>query len=118
MTEQRPDTDERDDPGGTPSPGPDDLTAKPVTPGSPDETTQPTAAQLPSTGAGDSWYYAAPADNTFAGAYARWNPREDMATTWECFFLDRYHGTTLEMTVIGPKHWVVALICIDLQLRG
>jgi hypothetical protein len=33
MTEQRPDTDERDEPGGTPSPGPDNLTAKPATPG-------------------------------------------------------------------------------------
>ena len=43
MTERRPDTDERDDPGGTPTPGPDDLTAKPATPGSTDETTQPTA---------------------------------------------------------------------------
>jgi hypothetical protein len=42
MTEQRPDTDERNDPGGTPTPGPDNLTAKPATPGS-DETTQPTA---------------------------------------------------------------------------
>ena len=36
MSEQRPDTDERDDPGGTASPGPDDLTAKPVTPGGDD----------------------------------------------------------------------------------
>ena len=44
MTEQRPDTDERDDPGGTRTPGPDDLTAKPAVPGSADETTQPTAA--------------------------------------------------------------------------
>ena len=44
MTEQRPDTDERDDPGGTPSPGSGSLTAKPATPGSADETTQPTAA--------------------------------------------------------------------------
>jgi len=33
MTEQRPDTDDRDEPGGTPSPGPDNLTAKPVPPG-------------------------------------------------------------------------------------
>jgi hypothetical protein len=33
MTEQRPDTDERHEPGGTPSPGPDNLTAKPATPG-------------------------------------------------------------------------------------
>jgi hypothetical protein len=36
MTEQRPDTDERDDPAGTPSPGPDNLTAKPSTPGTGD----------------------------------------------------------------------------------
>jgi hypothetical protein len=42
MTEQRPDTDERNDPASTPSSGPGDLTAKPATPGS-DEPTQPTA---------------------------------------------------------------------------
>jgi hypothetical protein len=35
MTE-RPDTDERDEPAGTPSPGPDNLTAKPATPGADD----------------------------------------------------------------------------------
>ena len=33
MSEQRPDTDERDEPGGTPSPGPDNLTDRPQTPG-------------------------------------------------------------------------------------
>ena len=33
MTEQRPDTDDRDEPGGTPSPGPGSLTAKPAAPG-------------------------------------------------------------------------------------
>jgi hypothetical protein len=33
MTEQRPDTDERHEPGGTPYPGTDNLTAKPATPG-------------------------------------------------------------------------------------
>jgi hypothetical protein len=42
MTEERPDTDERDEPAGTPSPGPDDLTAKPVTPGN-DDAGRPTA---------------------------------------------------------------------------
>ncbi|MCW2741894.1 MAG: hypothetical protein JWR45_2316 [Blastococcus sp.] len=36
MSEQRPDTGQRDDPGGTPSPGPDNLTAKPATPGTAD----------------------------------------------------------------------------------
>ncbi len=36
MTEQRPDTDERDDPSGTPPPGRDNLTAKSATPGGTD----------------------------------------------------------------------------------
>ncbi|RZU31671.1 hypothetical protein [Blastococcus saxobsidens] len=33
MTEQRPDTDEKQEPGGTPSPGPENLIDKPATPG-------------------------------------------------------------------------------------
>ena len=33
MTTERPDTDERDEPGGTPSPGPADLIDRPATPG-------------------------------------------------------------------------------------
>jgi hypothetical protein len=33
MTEQRPDTDERSEPAGTPSTGPGNLTARPVIPG-------------------------------------------------------------------------------------
>jgi hypothetical protein len=37
MTEQRPDTDARDEPGGTPSPGQQDLTARSTTPGGHDE---------------------------------------------------------------------------------
>jgi hypothetical protein len=41
MTEQRPDTDDRHEPGGTPTTGRGDLTDRPVTPGS--ETTQPSA---------------------------------------------------------------------------
>jgi hypothetical protein len=36
MTEERPDTDERGEPAGTPSTGPDDLTARPATPGTDD----------------------------------------------------------------------------------
>ncbi len=33
MTEARPDTDDRAEPGGTPSPGPDNLTDAPAQPG-------------------------------------------------------------------------------------
>ncbi|MGY1717759.1 MULTISPECIES: hypothetical protein [unclassified Blastococcus] len=36
MTEGRPDTDERREPGGTPSSGPHDLTRRPLTPGTGD----------------------------------------------------------------------------------
>ncbi len=36
MTEQRPDTDERSEPAGTPSTGQGNLTARPVTPGADD----------------------------------------------------------------------------------
>ena len=36
MTEERPDTDQRNEPAGTPSPGPDDLTATPAIPGTDD----------------------------------------------------------------------------------
>jgi hypothetical protein len=36
MTEQRPDTDDRDEPAGTPSPGRGNLTALPVVPGDDD----------------------------------------------------------------------------------
>ena len=42
MTEQRPDTGDRGEPGGTPTPGPGHLTDKPATPGH-DDTTQPSA---------------------------------------------------------------------------
>jgi hypothetical protein len=42
MTEERPDTDERDEPAGTPSSGPGNLTAKPAAPGT-DDRGEPTA---------------------------------------------------------------------------
>lgn len=36
MSHARPDTNDRGEPGGTPSPGPDNLIDKPITPGSND----------------------------------------------------------------------------------
>ena len=42
MTEQRPDTDDRHEPGGTPAPGGGHLTDRPVTPGE-DDTARPAA---------------------------------------------------------------------------
>lgn len=43
MTEQLPDTDERHEPGGTPSTGPGDLTARPAVPGDDEEQAAPKA---------------------------------------------------------------------------
>ena len=37
MTDERPGTDEPDEPAGTPSPGPHDLTSRPATPGTEDD---------------------------------------------------------------------------------
>ena len=42
MTEERPDTDDRAEPAGTPSPGRGNLTDKPTTPGT-DDAGRPTA---------------------------------------------------------------------------
>ena len=55
MTEQRPDTDERDDPGGTPSPGQENLTARPAIPGDDGAGTRPCPAPTrPTTRSGNA----------------------------------------------------------------
>jgi hypothetical protein len=50
MTEHRPDTDDRGEPGGTPTAGAGNLTGRPVTPGD-DETTRP--SEIPGAYAAD-----------------------------------------------------------------
>ena len=45
-----------------------------------------------STGFGDQWQYLASKGNTFARGYGKTNPLEDMATTWEAYFVNAYHG--------------------------
>ena len=54
-----------------------------------------------STGTGDNWYYRTAAAGTFARAYGLTNPDEDMATTWEAYFMFRYHGGTATLTREG-----------------
>jgi len=49
---------------------------------------------LLSTDAGGTWEYLASAAGTFAREYGKTNPHEDMATTWEAYFVNRYHGGT------------------------
>ena len=45
-----------------------------------------------SSGVGDRWYYLTSAAGTFARNYGKTNPFEDMATTWEAYFVNAYHG--------------------------
>lgn len=46
-----------------------------------------------STGANDTWQYLTSKEGTFARTdYGRENPYEDMATTWEAYFVNAYHG--------------------------
>ncbi|MBX9626178.1 MAG: hypothetical protein K2X82_20435 [Gemmataceae bacterium] len=57
----------------------------------------------------DGWYYTTSAEWTFArkDRYGQTNPGEDMATTWEAYFVSQYHGpaamTTLELTRNAAK---------------
>lgn len=62
-----------------------------------------------SAAAGDNWWYRT--GSVFARDYGRWNPLEDYATTWETYFMQRFHGTTMGNLVVQAKYDnVVALI--------
>ena len=41
---------------------------------------------------GNNWHYRDSADG-FARPYGTWSPFEDYATTWETYFMSKYHGT-------------------------
>ncbi|MBX9628321.1 MAG: hypothetical protein K2X82_31265 [Gemmataceae bacterium] len=58
----------------------------------------PPAGYLLSTDAGGTWDYLASRANTFAREYGKTNPKEDMATTWEAYFVNRYHGGAATLT--------------------
>jgi hypothetical protein len=49
------------------------------------------------------WVYLASADDTFARDYGKTNPFEDMATTWEAYFVFAYHGGATGLTREGLK---------------
>jgi Ca2+-binding RTX toxin-like protein len=67
------------------------------------QASSPGAQYSASRASGDSWWY-----NTalagFARNYGRWNPMEDYATTWETYFLDKYHGTTNGNAAVQAKY--------------
>jgi hypothetical protein len=71
---------------------------------------QPTANHLSSLAANDDWWYvntalfARPDTPGSLNSYSRWNPFEDYATTWETYFLSRYHGTTNGNVIVKAKH--------------
>jgi Ca2+-binding RTX toxin-like protein len=50
------------------------------------------AGYTASDGYGDQWSFSTSASRTFARDYGRTNPLEDMATTWEAYCVNRFHG--------------------------
>ncbi|MEZ6134953.1 MAG: calcium-binding protein [Pirellulaceae bacterium] len=67
---------------------------------------RPTTHHTGSTVAGpdgldDNWWHSIFAD--FARSYGRQNPLEDYATTWETYFMNKFHGTTMSNTVVASK---------------
>jgi Ca2+-binding RTX toxin-like protein len=54
-----------------------------------------------SSGVGDRWYYRTDRADTFARDYGKTNPLEDMATTWEAYFVNAYHGGATGLTQQG-----------------
>ncbi|MFK7820757.1 MAG: calcium-binding protein [Planctomycetaceae bacterium] len=58
-----------------------------------------------------NWWYSQFAQ--FARNYGRTNPREDFATTWETYFMDRYHTTS--NSVVSSKIANLELLLADLD---
>ena len=63
--------------------------------------------------AGDDWWFRSTA--TFARPYGQLSPFEDWCTTWETYFMDLYHGTTLGNTGVQAKYDVLALFLQDVS---
>lgn len=55
-----------------------------------------------STATGDNWWFRT--GTQFARGYGQWNPFEDYATTWETYFMERFHYTTMGNTVVQAKY--------------
>lgn len=55
-----------------------------------------------STATGDDWWFNS--GSQFARGYGQWNPFEDYATTWETYFMARFHGTTMGNTAVQAKY--------------
>lgn len=54
-----------------------------------EQTGSPGSNYTASAGTGDNWWHLTAA--SFAYDYGKWNPREDYATTFEKYFMERYH---------------------------
>lgn len=70
-----------------------------------------------SSGDGDKWYYRTSAGGTFARDYGKTNPNEDMATTWEAYFIYAYHGEVSDkvLTAHAGKWESIDLLFADLR---
>jgi hypothetical protein len=65
------------------------------------ESATPLSGYTASTGVGDNWQYQTAKAGTFARAYGKTNPFEDMATTWEAYYVNAYHGGAAGLTSQG-----------------
>ena len=69
----------------------------------------------------DGWYYKTSAAGTFSrnDGYGQTNPDEDMATTWEAYFVSAYHGpaamTTLGLVQVSAKWNTLDSLFSDLR---
>jgi Ca2+-binding RTX toxin-like protein len=61
------------------------------------ESSTPQVGYTDSIGVKDTWQYLTSKSGTFAREYGKTNPKEDMATTWEAYFLNAYHGGVLTL---------------------
>jgi Ca2+-binding RTX toxin-like protein len=62
---------------------------------------QPSKNHLATKATDDKWWYVNP--DQFARDYGKSNPLEDYATTWETYFMNRYHGTTMGNKIVQAK---------------
>ena len=59
------------------------------------------AGHTASLGVGDEWHFKTSKAGTFAGEYGKTNPLEDMATTFEAYFVNEYHGGAATLAAEG-----------------
>lgn len=71
----------------------------------------------PSGAPGDDWWYLTSASfaRPAGDDYSKLSPAEDWATTWETYFMDKFHGTTMGNNKVQSKYDNLDLLFVDLR---